>query len=213
MKKQIIIGLTLLTIVLGGCFLLSLNPIYTPDTLVRPEWLDGKWMSKDSTFWTFAPDTNESEGLELMQLKIDERITCINDNAKKETPLVLDSFKISTLINNFSAGVTQIKGQYFLDLLAAKILTGSGFHSQHFIHGHSISKLKFKEDTMWISTLEDDWAKSLEPKKGKKLGLIKSEKNWIITASTKELRAFLAKSANDTNIFPINENYFVKIKK
>jgi hypothetical protein len=65
---------------------------------------------------------------------------------------------------------------------------------------------------MWVSILDDEWAKKLSAKQRKKIGLIKYDKKWVLTANTKTLRQFLAKIANDINAFPIPDKYFIKVK-
>jgi len=212
MKKHIIIALVLVSTVFSGCLVLSLYPIYTKETLVKLDGLEGTWMSKDSSLWNFAfADTNNPDNLKLYELIIDETY-----HARKglDTNIIIpDSLLTEFATSKFDAGITHINGIYFLDLLAEKSSSLSGFHSQHFIHAHSISKIIIKADTLWLSSLEDDWAKTLSANGRKKIGLIETDKNWVFTASTMSLRKFLGKVGKDTSVFHANDNFLIKVKR
>jgi len=200
MKKYIILILILASTVISGCLLISINPYYTPDTLVRLDNLEGKWIDKDSISWNFELDTTS-----LYKLTIDETIPK-RKKALEDTVPILDNNLFEKLLEmvifDFRAGVTLIEGNYFLDLLPEKASGFSAFHSQHFIYGHSISKIKLKGDTLWMSLLKDEWVKELNDKEKKKIGCIENEKNLVLTASTKKLRNFIKKYANDNEVFP-----------
>ncbi|MFH1052179.1 MAG: hypothetical protein V1779_14770 [bacterium] len=205
MKKHILVALVLITITISGCLVLSLYPIYTEDTLVKLDGLEGTWMQNDSSSWSFKLDTTQ-----LYKVTINEferTISSPEENSSDTT------FKFKG-INEYSGGLTKINGVYFLDLLPEKINDSSGsIHSIHFIYGHSISKLQMKGDSLLIVFLDYDWINDSKKKIKKSVGYIKSEKNAILTASTKDLRKFLSKFANDTNAFPENDNYMIKVKK
>ncbi|ROL56194.1 hypothetical protein D9V86_13025 [Bacteroidetes/Chlorobi group bacterium ChocPot_Mid] len=211
MKKHIIVALVLISTAFSGCLVLSLFPIYTKDTLVKLDALEGTWMQRDSSLWTFAfADTSNPDNLKMYELIVNETY-----QARKglDTNIIIpDSLLAEFATSKFEAGITLINGIYFLDLLADKSASLSGFHTQHFINGHSISKITLKDDTLWISSLDDDWAKRLKPKERKKYGLLETRKNWILTLQTKPLRDFLAKVAKDTNVFPEPNTYLIKVK-
>lgn len=211
MKKFFILCITVLSTLISGCLVLSLYPIYTKDTLVKLDAIEGTWMSQDSALWTFSFEQNENPNeLKLYSLILDETY-----QAKKglDTNIIIpDSLLRKFASSKYEAGITIIKGIYFLDLISEKSASLSGFHTQHFIHGHSISKITLKGDTLWLSSLDDDWAKLLSQKERRKYGLLETSKNWILTLETKPLRYFLAKVAKDTNVFPEPNTYLIKLK-
>jgi len=204
MKKHIIIALILITTAISGCLVLSLYPIYTDDTLVKLDGLEGTWMQDDSSSWSFKLDTTQLYKVTTNEF---ERTIISPSDSTCDTTY---RFKGT---NEYSGGLTKINGDYFLDLLPEKINDSSGIHAWHFIYGHSISKLQMKGDSLLIVFLDYDWMNDSKKKIKKSVGYVKSEKNAILTASTKDLRKFLTKFAKDSNAFPISDNYMVKVKK
>lgn len=207
MKKNIIIALVLVSTVFSGCLVLSLYPIYTKDTLLKIDGLEGAWMQNDSTTWTFKLDT-----LSLYKVVIDEKNRKISTSITDSTTTSDTSWGYQS-VNEFTAGLTKINSVLFLDLFPEQINDSSFLHSNHFIYGHSISKLKLSADTMLITFLEYEWINELNAKDKKSIGYMESEKNKIISAPTKAIRKFLGKYATDTSAFPEKDNYMIKVKK
>lgn len=205
MKKHIIATLILVSTAISGCLVLSLYPIYTKDTLVKLDSLEGTWMQNDSSSWTFRLDT-----LSLYKITIREFERSISTPSEDSSDT---TFKFKGT-NEYIGGLTRINGVCFLDLLPEKINDTSGsIHSIHFISGHSISKLTISGDSLIISFLDKRWLEKSSNKIKKSIGYIDNETNAVLTAPTKDLRKFLAKFAKDTNAFPNSENYMIKIKK
>jgi len=189
---------------MSGCLVLSLYPIYTKDTLINLDGLEGTWMQSDSSSWTFRLDT-----LSLYKVTIREFERNISTPSEDSSDT---TFKFKGT-NDYTGGLTRINGICFLDLLPEKINDTSGsIHAVHFISGHSISKLTMSGDSLLISFLDNRWLEKSSKKIKKSIGYVDNDKNTVLTALTKDLRKFLAKFANDTNAFPNSENFMIKIK-
>ena len=191
-----------LAALLGGCVpVLSLQPLYTPDTLVFKEQLLGTWVDDPNdpeVTWEFTrlpqadaeelPDMLEEAYEKVYRLKI-------RDEESRQ--------------GSFVAALVSLEGKLFLDVLADKFPCAEEdieemklfYNAFLFVPGHSFLKVEFADDQvkLWL-TNDDDFQKLIDDKP-KAIDAVAVEDRIILTAPTEKLQAFVAKYADDERLF------------
>jgi hypothetical protein len=179
MKTQTI-GLLVIAACLIGC-VPSLHELYTSDTLVYDPTLVGTW-EVDKTAWHFDGDPN-SKSYKIL-------ITEKTDSETKESPLV--------------GHLVDLKGKRYLDLYPdekVKLNTGDWF-TFHLLPVHTFLVLNKKDGQFTLAVMNPDTIKDIVTKTPK---CIKHETiqegRVVLTASPKELQAFIAKNTDVKEFF------------
>ncbi|MFP4846218.1 hypothetical protein [Winogradskyella sp. PE311] len=191
--KGIILILTVL--LFSSCIVKSLQPFYIKDSLSFNKALLGNWTDNKKGQWTVEAikdkfEEDRKEGVELSE----------------EDLLFLDTYKKGYYIKlvskekeaGFIAMPFLINEQYFLDFIPLEIEDDeiNSLAAQHLLKTHSVAKLDIESDTKvsfsWLSEkpigqLFDENQIRL---KHEKIGI---EEDLLLTASSKELYAFLDK--------------------
>ncbi len=188
----------LLAALLGGCVpLFSINPLYTEKDVVFKQELLGVWA-----------DPNEPEG--TWEFRRDEK----SRNAYK---LILDSG--DGLKGLFDVHLVKLKDQLFLDIYPAEegfektmeALEESAkdpnntvwaFNLFFTVPVHTFLKIDSIEPVLTMRVTDDELMKELleqEPKAVKHVVI--DEDRFVLTASTKELQAFVLKYADGDKLF------------
>ena len=176
MRRGLMIAGALALAVMAGCIVNSLNPLFEEADRVFNPKLVGEWKpeegQKDS--WTFQGTNNKSYELTVRE--------------KGKT------FK-------FGAALGTIGDAWFLDIIPVEDV--ETFSEMHMAPTHSFMKAKLDGDRLELRLLSHDWFKK-ELKAGRiKLPCVVRENDRIIlTASTKELQAFMLKHADNAKAFP-----------
>ena len=196
--KNLLTGLTL-AVLLSGCSVRSLNPLYTERDVVFEPGLLGTWAEHDDadSTWTFQRDGENGYRFGCSEGKF--RKFCSEGGKPLEGRLV------------------KLSGLLFLDVTREQ--EDDGFA----IPGHVFVKIELNGDTIRTAQLDTDWAEKAAD--FKTLGLshirIDSEPNtWrsrdfgcsvVLTAPTKELQDFVVRYARDKSVFG-NEGVFSRLK-
>jgi hypothetical protein len=191
-----------LAALLGGCVpILSLQPLYTEDTLVFREQLLGAWVDDPNdpeVTWQFTrmPQA-DAEKLPDMLEKAYEKVyrLKIRDEESRE--------------GSFVAALVSLEGKLFLDVLADKFPCAEEdieemklfYNAFLFVPGHSFLKVEFAGERLKLWLTNDDDFQKLIDDKPKAIASVAVEDRIILTAPTEQLRAFVAKYANDERLF------------
>lgn len=173
MKILLTFGITLL---ISGCVVTSLHPLFTEKDVIFDPALIGTWVEEnEKETWTFqkAGDYTydlfyEGEG----------------ESAK------------------FEAYLVRLRKFEFLDIYPREPEIKNDFYKLHLIPAHTFSRIWKDGDVLRIAMLDPDWLKGLIAQKKVKIAHERLDDRIILTASTKELQNFLLKYAENVNAFP-----------
>jgi hypothetical protein len=172
-KKILFCSLALL---LGGCIITSLHPLYTDEKVIFEEKLIGKWSNKDS-IWEFRPD--EGKRYKMRVFPGDKQ-------------------------GSFVAHLIKLKDMMFLDVLPAELpeeFKGNENYMLHLIPTHSFMKVHQKESKLQLLQMDaDEVGKMLEADPN----ILKYEvvdDRLVLTAQPKELQDFMLKYADTEDLF------------
>jgi hypothetical protein len=191
-----------LAALMGGCIpVLSLQPLYTEDTLVFNEQLIGTWVDDPNdpeVTWHFTrmpyaeaeqlPDLLEQAYEKVYRLKI-------RDEEMRE--------------GRFVAALVSLDGKLFLDVLPDRFPCAEEdieemkmfYNAFLFVPGHSFLKVEFAGDQLKLWLTNDDDFQKLIDDKPKAIASAAVEDRIILTAPTRKLQAFVAKYADDERLF------------
>lgn len=194
----------LLAVFLGGCVpIFSINPLYTEKDVVFKEELVGVWADPNSPegAWEFKRDDESKNVYKLI----------VDISAKED---IGDTSK-----GLFDAHLVNLKGQLFLDVYPARkglqqIMEGLEEKAKDpnstvwplnfafLVPVHTFIKVDSIEPMLTMRLTDDDLMKKLleqDPNAVKHAVL--DEDRFVLTASTKELQAFVLKYADGDKLF------------
>jgi hypothetical protein len=185
----------LMAVVLGGCVpVLSLHPLYTKEDIQFKEELLGIWADgSNDTMWEFKPSEESEAGYELV----------FTGESEEGEPKGL-----------FVAHLVKLEDKFFLDIYPANLPGGDPedpnttpwpYNMFFFLPAHTFLKVEFiGTNSMKVLITDDD---KLGELLGENPNAIRHEVvedydgNIVLTASTKELQAFVMKYAEDERVF------------
>lgn len=185
MKTKIFLFYSLAAI-LGGCVpVLSLHPLYTDETVVFEEKLLGTWVDDSNNIWEFK-DPNKQE--------------------KAYGLIVIDHGGEKGL---FDAHLTKLQNKLFLDVYPGKLPCGEEdpnkiewhFNAFFFMPFHTFIKVNSIEPELKLQLTDDEDMKKLLDEDPNAVKHESVKDGFILTASTKELQAFVLKYADDGRLF------------
>ena len=172
--KKILAGIII--VLLGGC-VPSLHELYTEDTLVFEEKLLGQWTHEDE-IWHFEKGSEEKS----------YDLTIIEKEEEQKSVLV--------------GHLVKIDDKLFLDLYPGDMELGVGdWYQFHILPAHTFMKVDGIEPKLMMRAMNPE---AVEKMVKEKLGVIKHEvieDRVILTASTKELQAFVKAHVDDEEFF------------
>jgi hypothetical protein len=192
----------LLAALLGGCFpVMSLHPLYTDENLIFEEKLLGTWIddpNNPETTWEFKRVVDSSE----------------NNWEFKRPQKPEKTYKLLFLNNedgtkgSFFAYLVKLKDRLFLDLYPSQLPCTTPdpnedmvFNSVFLIPSHSFIIIDSIEPQLRMRLTDDDDIQELlkEDPNAVKHEIV--DERLLLTASTKELQAFVLKYADDSRAF------------
>jgi len=192
----------LLAGLLGGCIpVMSLHPLFMEENLIFEEKLLGTWVDDPNSpknTWEFKPVADSAQkDWELPPPKKPEKaykLVVSNEEGTK---------------GSFFAHLVKLEGRLFLDVFPAQFPCAQlepkqdwAFNTFFLIPGHSFVIIDSIEPQLKMrQTVSDDMKELLEEDPN----VVKHElveDRIILTASTKELQAFVLKYAYDIRVFP-----------
>lgn len=190
MKKYTLL-LAAFLLLLSGCGLLTLHPIFTPDQLVMDSRLLGKWKAEEG-YTVFEPAAK----------------TSVTELPEKLRPYTGKFYLCTRMGDDGSIGsrdfafMVKIGNHYFLDLYpleTPKTKDLDPFFTAHDLKMHTITSLEMGNGTLKWEAFKDNYVKDLIKNKQVRIrhtfqnDMNSDEKKMVITASTAELQAFLEK--------------------
>jgi hypothetical protein len=175
MRKLTISAFAVCAILVSGCWTLSVDPLYSEDTLVFQPELLGIWGDPDdssSGTWTFLP----VEGQKAYRLVIEE----------PEKPDGL-----------FEAHLVQLGDHLFMDLYPEEPGSGNEFYVGHVIPAHSIWKMSIQGYVVTLDILDSQWLKQQIDSGKSQLQHLRRDDVIVLTASTAELQTFVQEHAEE----------------
>jgi hypothetical protein len=171
--KKILAGIII--VLLGGC-VPSLHELYTEDTLVFEEKLLGKWAHEDE-IWCFEKGSEEKS----------YDLTITEEGEGK-----------SVLVGH----LVKIEDDLFLDLYPGDMEMGVGeWYKMHLLGAHTFMKVDGIEPKLTMRAMNPEKVGEMVQEKPEVIKHEIIEDRVILTASTKELQAFLKAHAGDEDFF------------
>jgi len=177
----------LLAVLLGGCIpVMSLHPLYTEKDVVFEEKLLGTWVDDSNGTWEFKyPDeSKKAYGLVFCDEE-DKKGSFVAHLVKLENQLFLDVYP------------TQSPCGKLEDLNEAKWFYNAFF----FVPVHTFIKIDSIEPQLKMQLTDDERMEKLLEEDPNAVKHTSIEDRLILTASTKELQAFVLKYADDNRVF------------
>lgn len=176
----------LLAGVLGGCIpVMSLHPLFTEKNLTFDDKLIGTWVDANESTWQFS-DANES--------KKAYKLIFTDDEGEK---------------GSFVAHLVKLEDRLFLDVYPDEMpwiekgpnKTDWLYNTLFFTPAHTFIKVNGIEPQLKLQVTDDDEFKKLLKEDPNVIEHASIEDKFILTASTKELQAFVLKYADDSRVF------------
>lgn len=176
----------LLAALLGGCVpVMSLHPLFNEKDVVFDEKLLGTWVDDSNNIWEFKDPNKQEKTYEL---------------------IVIDHGGEKGL---FDAHLTKLQNKLFLDVYPAKLPCGEEdpneiewhFNAFFFIPFHTFMKINSIEPELKLLLTDDEDMKKLLDEDPNAVKHESVKDGFILTASTKELQAFVLKYADDSRLF------------
>ena len=198
-KKALFYGLAIL---LGGCVpVISLQPLFTRDTLVFDEQLLGTWVENPSETrgaWVFTrlgPD-----GADTLP-------DALKESAEKVYHLSLTDPEGRK--GSFFVCLVKLENNVFMDIFPDVLPSGADdpekaelfYNAFFFVRVHTFVKVNLSGNRMSIWLTNDDKLNDLLESRPSPIAFESVEDRPILTASTKDLQAFVSRYANDDRVF------------
>jgi hypothetical protein len=198
---------------LAGCVpIVSLQPLFTKESLTFDEKLLGAWVedgNEPGPSWEFArleadakdrlPDELKEDAGRLYRLNVSDKeghkgsfVACL---VKLENGLFLDVFP-----DLFPSGAPDVE--------KSKLL----FNAFLFVRTHTFVRVDSIGEQLKLRLTDDEEFKKLTDADPKAVAFTTADDRPILTASTKDLQAFLTKYATDDRLFP-NEQTLTRKNK
>ncbi len=177
----------ILAVLLGGCLpVMSLHSLYTEKDVVFEEKLLGTWIDDSNNIWKFKRTDESEKAYELF----------IRDKEGEK--------------GLFVAYLVKLENRLFLDVYPGKPPWGEEdpnklewpYNALFSVPAHTFIKIDSIEPQLKLRTTDDDKLKELLKEDPNVVKHEFVEDGMILTASTKELQAFVLKYADDSRVFP-----------
>ncbi len=192
-----------LAVLLAGCVpIVSLHPLVTKETITFDEKLLGTW----------AEDGNQPQ--------VTWEFTRLEQSAARLLPAALRDaldkcYRLNIADNegrkgSFAACLVKLQDKLFLDVLPDRFPSGEQdpeqmrlvYNAFFFMPVHSFAKVSSLGDQLKIRLTDDEGFKKLIQADPKVVKYDVIDDRPVLTASTEELQAFVAKYAEDERLFP-----------
>ncbi|MBN1393119.1 MAG: hypothetical protein JW947_10000 [Sedimentisphaerales bacterium] len=187
----------LLAGILGGCIpVMSLHPLFTTKDVAFDEKLIGTWVDdSNETTWQFT-DVNAPKGKASPKADKPKAYKLIFTDEKGQK-------------GSFLAHLVKLENKLFLDVFPAEMPwdekdpnhTEWPYNTFFLLPFHTFIRVNGIDPHLKLQLTDDDELKKLLDKKPKAVKHTFIEDRLILTASTKELQAFVLKYADDSRLF------------
>ncbi len=182
MKSKLeIIAFYTLALVLGGCVVQSVHPLFTENELIFDANLVGTWSPPDSNeTWQFTPNTATKDSKEYQLVS--------TESSGKKGP--------------FLAGLGTIGQDRYLNIYPQKpdLPQNSDFYKSHLPTMNSFIKIKLIDQALTGQPMNYENVRKLLEEKPNLLKHEARGDELILTASTKKLQKFIRKYSSDAKL-------------
>jgi hypothetical protein len=194
MKTRSIVSIIFVAAMMSGCLVKSLHSFYDESDVVYKPELNGKWLDDDSSKWVISRYSFSKGWLKGDSL----------DNS-----YLVELYEDSIRPSKFNSHLFKVDGLWYLDFLPIKEKGEQELYDIHLVPAHSLARVRFdSNDRMAISWFNEEWLRKLFEENRVKISheVIQSDEpgkgtQYILTASTGELKKFIVKYGNDPNAF------------
>ncbi|MCF8368330.1 MAG: hypothetical protein K9G76_04750 [Bacteroidales bacterium] len=206
MKTRTIILLSFLALLVTSCFVKSLHPFYLEKDVVYKSSLNGSWLDEDSVSWEIRPYVF-SKGFLLGDS---------TDNSYE-----FKMFEESGNVSRFNVHLFTLNKVYYLDFAPIRNDEDDDMVDYHMVPTHSLARIEIvSEEEIIISWFNESWLQKLFEENRIKIAHEKirttdniSSEQYVLTASTEELRKFIIKYGNEPEAFYCDDtNDYICIK-
>ncbi len=198
-KKALFYGLA---VILGGCVpVISLQPLFTQDTLIFDAQLLGTWVENPSdvrSAWVFT------------RLGTDGAATlpdALRNSAEKVYHLSLTDPEGRK--GSFFVCLVKLENNVFMDIFPDVLPSGADdpdkvelfYNAFFFLRAHTFVKVNLSGNRMSMWLTNDDKISTLLESRPSPIAFESVDDRPILTASTKDLQAFVSKHADDDRVF------------
>jgi hypothetical protein len=181
MKTKMLFGLGLLALLFGGCVVQSIQPLFTEKDYIDYPALVGTWKQQDQDkevgVWVFSKDDRRY------------KLTHTDEEGQRAT---------------FNVVAGKIGSDVFLNFLLDDVEPPNSlndFAAVSLIPAHAFAKVVKTNETLVLVAMDYEWLqKHLEANPKAVAHVIQGDRP-ILTASTEDLKMFVAKYAHDEKIF------------
>jgi len=181
MKTKLLFGLSLLGVLFGGCVVQSIQPLFNEKDYIEYPGLAGTWKQQDDDkeigVWGFS---RESEHYKLIH----------TDEKGRRASFHVAAGKLGTNV--------------FLDFVLVDIEPHDSLNDLAqvgLIATHGFLKLVKTGDGLVLVAMDYEWLQKHLEANPKAIAHVVQDKRPILTASTEELKTFVAKYASDGKVF------------
>jgi hypothetical protein len=175
-SRHILIAFAFVTLATVGCYVQSIQPLYTDTTITFDADLVGTWVAQEDEEYVFT----------------------VSDTTRGMYTLLCDQGDATA---RFEAVRVELGGTAFLDIYPEAPQTANTFYIDHLMRVHNLLRVEMDADTLWVSDFDAEWLQTAVNKKQVRLSHVPLDGAILLTASTAELQAFVQKYAKSREAF------------
>ena len=180
-KIMLLTAILALALLVGGCVVTSIHPLYFEEDVVYDQTILGTWSEKgESESWLFK----KTEGNAYQLFIFDEESS-----------------------GEFEARLVRLGDYLFLDIFPKEKQSGNVLYNLHTVPMHSFMKVSIEEDVLHLAPLDKEWFDEMIKQKKITIKHEKRDDLCVLTASTKELQEFVLKYADNEDVFEFGDLY------
>ena len=190
----------LLAALLGGCIpVMSLHPLYNKEDVVFEKNLLGIWVDdSNETTWEFKRVVDESDSTYKFKRP---------NESEKAYELVFYNNE-DGIKGSFFAHLVKLENRLFLDVYPSQLPCAKPDPNEDWVYNifflvpvHTFIKIESIEPQLKMRLTDDDEMEKLLKEDPNAVKYELADDKLILTASTKELQAFVLKYADDSRVF------------
>ena len=182
MRPEKIMFLTvilLFAMLVEGCVVTSIHPLYFEEDVVYNQTLLGTWSEKgENEAWLFK----KTEGNTYQLFIFDEESS-----------------------GEFEARLVHLGDYLFLDIFPEEQQSGNVLYNLHMVQMHSFMKVSIEEDVLHLAPLDKEWFDEMIKQEKITIKHEKRDDLCVLTATTKELQEFVLKYADNEDVFEFGD--------
>ena len=199
MKTRNILLITIITLLLSGCVVYSLYPLYTESDLFENDLLLGEWFEDDDNDVVFS---GSDDSWIFTHPFLGDKNDGIRD--KKRYVLSLTSNDNGVVKESkFEVHVIKLADEYFLDFYIEDYGDDDNISlaDLHLVPVHTFAKLSVSDDKLEIRWFDPEWLEDLIKENKIRIHHEDNGDYILLTAKPKELQKFVSKYVDSEEAF------------